>query len=186
MHAWIGEGSLKVLNEALSSAGMLSCENAVTGVTGGTPSGVVIVIECFLRKASTSAGLAVDVTLDGEAALDGAEEVSADVVGSDVDADSSSFLRRFFSFFSFLGSEVLASVVGVTSSVSECFLFFFFFLSELSIGISGGGMSSVNLSIPHVGYVYAPSASTNIDSSTSACFFFFFFFFSVSITAGSM
>ena len=76
------------------------------GMTLGTPGGVVIVTECFLRNAAASAADATALEVDlggGETAFDGAEK---DWAGVEEEA-ASSFRRFFLSFFSFLSSDVL-------------------------------------------------------------------------------
>lgn len=94
VHAWMGEGSLKSVKATLRSFGILSWSKAMTGVTGDTSLGVVIVILCFWRKALASeseGGVAVNV---GAIEAIGGSEVGVD------DSEDSCF-RLFFSFFSF-------------------------------------------------------------------------------------
>lgn len=137
MHAWIGVGSLKPLKEVCSSAGTFNCEKSVTGVTAGTPGGVVMVIECLARKAAASAsdaradadvgGAGVDTDVDA-AAGEGEEEEEG--VGSEAgveveaEAEAESVLCFFLCFFSFFGSEAS------WSSVSRFRFFFFSFFSS--------------------------------------------------------
>lgn len=107
------------------------------GVNCGTLEGVFIVIECFARNAVASATLGVEEIWGFGELLEGVEEASAGVRISC--AAFSIFLRFFFSFFSFLDSDVLGASAMMVSSCSSRLRFFFF--SSLS---SVGGIQSAN------------------------------------------
>lgn len=111
------------------------------GVTCGTLGGVCIVIECLARNAAASAALGAGDVWTFVEVSDGVEETSAGV--EDTRASSATFsifLRFFFSFPSFLDSDVLGASVTSVMTASSCSsrlrFFFFFFLS------SGGGIKS--------------------------------------------
>jgi len=113
------------------------------GVTCGTLRGVCIVIECFARNAVVSVlvGAALGVEeIWGFEALEGLGEPSAGVGLFSV--AFSIFLLFFFSFFSFLNSEVLGVSTTLAMVVSSCSsrlrFFFFSFLSSVE------GMESAN------------------------------------------
>ena len=110
------------------------------GVTCGTLEGVSIVIECFARNAVASVTLGVEEIWGFEELLEGIEEASTKVEDVGVScAAISIFLRLFFSFFSFLDSDVFGASAMVASSCSSRFRFFFF--SSL---FSVGGIESAN------------------------------------------
>ena len=98
------------------------------GMTCGALGGVFIVIECFARKAVASAALSVEKTwCFGEVleeASTGAEHARASSAAFSV------FLRFFFSFFSFLESDVLG-VPDTSARVSSCSSRFRFFIFSL-------------------------------------------------------
>lgn len=104
MHAWIGEGSLKVLNASVNSFGSdVSWAKETTGDTGvGSDSGTVIVILCFFINSSASlAEVGATEVLAGDVAFEDEADVWADVEdeGAAAAVSFSSFLRFFFSFF---------------------------------------------------------------------------------------
>lgn len=128
MQAWIGEGSLNVLNAAVNSLGReVSCEKETTGDMGvESDSGRVIVILCFRRNSSASFAEvgATDVLIFG-ALFDGETVVSGEAEDGEAPAGSRSFLRLFFSFLE------LESASPPSASVSFRFRFLSF-LESLS------------------------------------------------------
>lgn len=107
------------------------------GVNCGTLEGVLIVIECFVRNAVASARLGVEEIWDFGELLEGVEETGVEDVGVSC-AAFSIFLRFFFSFLSFIDSDVLGGSVMVVSSCSLRLRFFFFSLPSV------GGIESAN------------------------------------------
>lgn len=100
VHAWMGEGSLKVLNASVNPFGSDdSWPNDTTGDTGvGSASGTVIVMLCFFMNSSASLGeVGATDALAGDAPSDEEDEACADA--EDDEACFSSFLRFFLSFF---------------------------------------------------------------------------------------
>ena len=114
------------------------------GVICGTLGGVCIVIECFARNAAASALVGAALGVEGIWGFGkGIEEVSVGVEDARVSSAACSiFLRLFFSFFSFLDSDVLAasrtSAIVVSSCSSRLRFFFFSCLSSV------GGIGSAN------------------------------------------
>jgi hypothetical protein len=109
------------------------------GVNCGTLEGVLIVIECFVRNAVASARLGVEEIWGFGELLEGVEEASTGVEDVRVScAAFSIFIRFFFSFLSFLDSDVLSVSAIMDSSCSSRLRFFFFSLSSV------GGIESVN------------------------------------------
>ena len=105
------------------------------GVNCDALEGVLIVIECFVRNAVVSARLGVEEIWGFGELLEGVKEASTGVEDVKVSCVAFSiFLRFFFSFFSFLDSEVLGASVMVVSSCSSRLRFFFFSFSFSSVG----------------------------------------------------
>lgn len=96
---------------------MLSWSNVMTGVKGGTSSGVVIVMLCFVRKAFASASEGGDVVVGvGEITTDWGPEAG-------VDGSEDSSFRFFLSFFSFFFAfeDSSASSDGSCEIPDSCF-----------------------------------------------------------------
>ena len=102
------------------------------GVNCGSLEGLCIVIECFVRNAVASATQGVEKIWGLGELLGGIEKASTGVDEVRVScAAFSIFLRFFFSFFSFLDSDVLGASAIVVFSCSSRLRFFFFTLTSV-------------------------------------------------------
>lgn len=169
VHACIGVGSLNPVKAPRRPSGMFSWSNAVTGTTASPCVWLLMVMLCFLRKVSASAGehCLIEGSEDGE----GCWEVT--VVSAGVGSDSRS--RSCFCFFFFLEGLGLS----VESSNGSCAASRLRFLWPFELRISSSSAKNVSICERTKRTLNSPGLeSTSPVASTELLEFLCFFFLS--------